>query len=101
MPECKEDAANATVTDFGLDIFWHSDEGNIDFCRRYPLQENITLPDGKCDSSSFNTSQLIKKDSLELCDPNKDGNVVIYEDFDMDSTAVTRFNLICDDQYKV
>ena len=32
---------------------------------------------------------------------NVDGNVVIYDDFGMDSTAVTRFDLICEDQYKV
>ena len=101
IPECNEDAESATITDFGLDIFWHNEEGNIDFCRRYPLIDNATISDGECTSTSFNTSRLIEKDSLSLCDPNVDGNVVIYDDFGMDSTAVTRFDLICEDQYKV
>ena len=101
VPECNENVDNATVTDFGLDIFWHNDEGDIDFCRRYPLLDNVTKLGGTCSASSFNTSQLIEKESLELCDPNVNGDVVIYEDFGMDSTAVTRFDLVCNDQYKV
>ena len=101
MPECNEDAKTATVKDFGLDIFWHNDDGNIDYCRRYPTINDAKIVDGRCSSSSFNTSKLIEKDSLSLCSPSVDENVVIYETFGMDSTAVTRFNLICEDQYKV
>ena len=101
MPECNEDAKTATVKDFGLDIFWHNDDGNIDYCRRYPTINGAKIVDGRCSSSSFNTSKLIEKDSLSLCGPSVDEKVVIYETFGMDSTAVTRFNLICEDQYKV
>ena len=101
VPECNEDAETATVTDFGLDIFWHNDDDNIDFCRRYPSIDDANIVDGQCSSSSFNTSQWIEKDSLSFCDPSVDGNVVIYDNFGMDSTAVTRFHLICKDQYKV
>ena len=35
------------------------------------------------------------------CNPNVNGQVIIYEDFGMKSTAVTEFNLVCRDQYKV
>ena len=38
---------------------------------------------------------------MVVCDPRKETSQIIYGDFGMDSTVVTKFNLICDDQYKV
>ena len=35
---------------------------------------------------------------MVLCTPDQD---VIYGDFGMDYTVTTRYNLICDDQFKV
>ena len=101
MPECNENVDIAKVGDFGFDIFWHNDEGDVDFCRRYPLLDNATMSHGKCSASSFNTSHSLEKESLDICDPNVNGDGVIYDDFGMDSTAVTRFDLVCNDQYKV
>ena len=81
-----------------VNIIWNNDDRNVDFCRSYPCIDDANIIDGQCSSSSFNTSQLIEKETLRLCDPSGNENVVIYESFGMDSTAVKRFNLICEDQ---
>ena len=85
--------------DFGSNIFWHEDDGKIDYCRRYPLSDNFTIYD-ECGQSNFNVS-VSNKEDLFLCDPNDSNQVIIYDEFGMDSTAATKFNLVCDNQYKV
>ena len=38
---------------------------------------------------------------MVVCDPRKETSQIIYGDFGMDSTVVTKFNLICDDQFEI
>ena len=83
--------------EFGQDIFWRDENGDTDFCKRYPLYANSTIS-GMCSSSDFNNFNSTE-DELEKCNPGK--QTVIYDDFGMDSTAATKFNLVCDNQYKV
>ena len=85
--------------EFSSDIFWHDENGDIDYCRTYPLFNNHTL-EGQCKSSDFNISSS-DKDQLKLCDPDVNKQEITYGEFGMDSTAATQFNLVCDDQYKV
>ena len=97
IPECNETLANTDSGDvmkYSDKIFGRDDDGNIDFCRRYPVKSNLISP-GVCTSKDdFNLTSDIMVD----CTPNED---IIYGTFGMDYTVVTRFNLVCDDQYKV
>ena len=97
IPECNETLANTDSRDvlkYSDKIFARDDDGNIDFCRRYPVKSNLDTP-GLCISQNdFN----LTSDNMVDCTPSEN---IIYGPFGMDSTVVTRFNLVCDDQYKV
>jgi hypothetical protein len=78
---------------YGDTIFALDDDGNTDYCRRYPVMSNL---EGKCvNASDFDLT--VGDDKLVLCKPDQD---IIYGDFGMGSTVVTRFNLVCGDEYK-
>ena len=83
--------------EFGQDIFWRDENGDTDYCKRYPFYDNSTIS-GMCSSSDFNNFNSTE-DELKECNPGKE--TVIYDNFGMDSTAATKFNLVCDNQYKV
>ena len=79
---------------FGEDIFGRDDNDKVDYCRRYPVVNNSSIS-GQCSTKyDFN----LTNGNLVHCTPDQD---IIYGGFGMDSTVVTRFNLVCDDQYKV
>ena len=81
---------------YGEAIFARDEEGNIDYCRRYPVISNLSIL-GQC-VNEFDFDLTVGDDELVLCTPDQD---IIYGVFGMDSTVVTRFNLVCHDQYKV
>ena len=95
IPECNETLENTgpgDVLKYNDTIFGKDDEGKIDFCRRYPVKSNVQ---GLCASQEdFD----LTSDTLVSCHPDQD---IIYGEFGMDYTVVTRFNEVCDDQYKV
>ena len=85
--------------EFGQDIFWRDENGDTDFCKRYPLYNHSTTFE-QCISSDFNNSNSTE-DDLKICNPDTKNQIVIYDSFGMDSTAATKFNLVCENQYKV
>ena len=93
IPECNETLDNTGSGDvlrYNDTIFGRDDDGKVDFCKRYPV-----ITPGHCtgpDDFDLNSGEMV------ACTPNED---IIYGPFGMDYTVVTRFNLVCDDQYKV
>ena len=98
IPKCHEDLGNATVSEYGNGIFWHDDQG-VDYCLRYPLLGNMSV-DAKCSNESFNYNITNKNDMVE-CYPDAGSTNIIYGEFGMKLTAVTEFDLVCKDEYKV
>ena len=98
ITECHENPETASVDDFGLNIFWQ-DGDDIDYCRSRPVL-STNPPLTTCTNNSFDYSTNLTKEDFKLCKPNENQRI-IYGVFGMDSTAVTRFDLVCDDQYKV
>ena len=93
IPQCNENPNNATVLDFNETIF-AKDDDEIDYCRRYPVFQNVS---GQCTEKDFDFNST----DMVLCDPHRDNQQIVYGEFGMDTTVVTEFNLICGDQYKV
>ena len=98
IPKCHENTENATVNEFGPDIFWKDGE-DIDYCYTRPVIEKQVL-DHHCTNESFDYSDSLQKEDYYFCKPDENQKV-IYGAFGMDTNAVTEFNLICDDDYKV
>ena len=96
IKECGEtEDSHGNVTMFSEAIFGRTDEGKIDYCRRYPIS-NLSVP-GVCNGvEDFDITA--SDDRLVQCTPSEN---IIYGEYGMDYTVVTRFNLVCDDQYKV
>ena len=59
IPECQENPSNASILDFGPDIFWHEENGDIDYCRRYPVSNDHTTSE-QCKQADFNITKLEK-----------------------------------------
>ena len=98
MKDCNETSTNhyewkQFESQFGSEIFALDDNDDPDYCKRYPLIN----PGGSCNSTKdFNLNA--SDDDMVVCTSDQD---IIYGEFGMDSTVVTRFNLVCNDQYKV
>ena len=86
------------MLDFGTGIFWN-DENGIDHCKRYPIQKNRSIS-SRCRIDDFNI-HVTNKFEMISCNQQNEGRGVVYGEFGMDSTAVTEFQLLCEDQYKV
>ena len=96
IPVCNETSeSHDEFLHFGYDIFPIDEDKNVDFCKRYPVKENLPYP-LKCTLDDFDMNAPENK--LVLCTPDQD---IIYGDFGMDWTVATRFNLVCDAEYKV
>ena len=96
IPECQEDLKSATVDEYGTDIFWRDGE-DIDYCKTRPVIES-KIDSGHCANDSFNFDPHLKKSEYLTCNSN---SKIVYGAFGMDSTAVTEYNLVCQDEYKV
>ena len=99
IPECNETSeSHYEFLHFGYDIFPANDNG-IDFCKRYPVKKNLTEPPKCMTNSTFYDFDInVADNELVSCTPDQN---IIYGDFGMDWTVATRFNLVCDDEYKV
>ena len=77
-------------------IFVHGANGEVNYCKTYPLLSSSTKDHefGKCTLSHFNLSG----DPIEC---NAKISKVIFDEFPMDTTIVTDFNLFCNEEYKV
>ena len=98
IPQCNETLENATVNEFGMDIFWKEGD-DVDYCYTRPLIDSQKISQ-HCTNNSFNYSDSLQKDDYQFCKPD-DNLHVVYGAFGMDSNAVTEFDLVCDDKYKV
>ena len=77
-------------------IFVQDGNGVNDYCKMYPLQKPFNKDDkgGKCTLSSFNLSGTPIECNAEV-------SKVIHEQFLMETSIVTDFNLFCNEEYKV
>ena len=95
IPKCNETLDyHYEVLQFGTEIFGQDGEGNPDYCKRFPVKNNFT---GQC-STKEDFDLNASEDDMIACTPDQD---IIYDKFGMDYTVTTRFNLVCDDEYKV
>ena len=97
IPECNEDPSNATVNQYGTNIFWHDSNGDGDYCKTRPIVKEKIIS-GHCTNESFDLDESLERNEYVTCEPNQD---IIYGTFGMNSTVVTEFNLVCKDEYKV
>ena len=88
MDACED--SSPTFSDYNKTIF-PLDDGNPDYCQYSPIV--APLENSTCPISSFD----LEGNPVEC---PSDGPWY-YEPYEMDSTVVTEFDLVCDDQYKV
>ena len=100
VPECNETSENHyDFLHFGYEIFPRDKYDNVNFCKQYPVRKNLSEPlECKTNSTLHDFDFTVPEDELVLCTANQN---IIYGEFGMDWTVVTRFNLVCDDEYKV
>ena len=77
-------------------IFVQESNGEVNYCKTYPLLSSLATNHEfrKCTLSHFNIS-------ADPIDCNAKITKVIYDEFPMDTTIVTDFNLFCNEEYKV
>lgn len=93
IPECDSGVSDPMFGDVPIGIYPLDDDDEKDYCKYYPPRENATQDTCNMYSSFDLTSRAIECDT-------KQGNF-IYDDFEMDFTVVTEFDLVCDDQFMV
>ena len=103
IPEC--DGANAEFKFYieqfvpestNHSIFVRDARGGVNYCKTYPILPSSAKDRevGNCTLSDFNLSA----DPIEC---NARISKVIYDEFPMDTSIVTDFNLFCNEEYKV
>ena len=77
-------------------IFVQDENGVVDYCKTYPLKASNRNGDigTKCTISHFNLSSTPNECDAQILD-------IVHEEFAMESTIVTEFNLFCNEDYKV
>ena len=77
-------------------IFVQDENGVVDYCKTYPLKSSSRKGDigTKCSLSHFDLSSTPNQCNAQILD-------IVYEEFVMETTIVTEFNLFCNEDYKV
>lgn len=88
IPEC--DGSGASFSDFNSSIF-PIEDSEPDYCSYYPVSNFTT--NGTCYDDNFDYDGT----PVEC----KSGDVFYYDDYEMDSTFVMEFDLVCDESFKV
>ena len=94
IPECDEKNSDFLVLDES--IFFHNQNGEVDYCKSYPRKTSFKVDDvgNNCTISHFNFSATPKECNAKIFN-------VVYDKFVMETTIVTEFNLFCNEDYKV
>ena len=98
--ECNETSeSHHDFLHFGYDIFSTDEDNNVDFCKRYPVKKNLLEPLKCTKNSTLDDFDIgAPENEMVACTPDQD---IIYGDFGMNWTVATKFNLVCDNKFKV